>query len=55
MLNIEKYKDEIKIKLELPGSTIKGTYEYFKNKDDNPPYIVVKLKNSKFDYLIYKK
>ena len=28
-------------------------YLYFKNKDDNPPYIVVKLKNSKFDYLIY--
>ena len=28
-------------------------YYYFKNKDDNPPYIVVKLKYSKFDYLIY--
>lgn len=28
-------------------------YLYFKNKYDNPPYIVVKLKNSKFDYLIY--
>ena len=32
---LDKYKDEIKNKLELPGSTIKGTYEYFKNKDDN--------------------
>ena len=32
---LDKYKEEIKIKLELPGSTIKGTYEYFKSKDDN--------------------
>ena len=32
---LDKYKEEIKTKLELPGSTIKGTYEYFKNKDDN--------------------
>ena len=32
---LDKYKEEIKMKLELPGSTIKGTYEYFKNKDDN--------------------
>ena len=30
---LDKYKEEIKTKLELPGSTIKGTYEYFKNKD----------------------
>ena len=26
---LDKYKDEIKSKLELPGSTIKGTYEFF--------------------------
>lgn len=32
---LDKYKEEIKIKLELPGSTIKGTYEYLKNKDAN--------------------
>lgn len=32
---LDKYKDEIKNKLELPGSTIKGTYEYFKSKDDD--------------------
>lgn len=32
---LDKYKEEIKIKLELPGSTIKGTYEYFKNKDNS--------------------
>jgi len=32
---LDKYKEEIKTKLELPGSTIKGTYEYFKNKDNN--------------------
>lgn len=28
-------------------------YLYFKDEDDNPTYIVAKLKNSKFDYLIY--
>ena len=27
---LDKYKKEIKSKLELPGSTIKGTYEFFK-------------------------
>lgn len=27
---LDKYKEEIKTKLELPGSTIKGTYEFFK-------------------------
>lgn len=31
---LDKYKEEIKSKLELPGSTIKGTYEYFKEKDN---------------------
>lgn len=31
---LDKYKEEIKSKLELPGSTIKGTYEYFKGKDN---------------------
>ena len=34
-INIKKkYKEEIKTKLELPGSTIKGTYGFFKEKDD---------------------
>ncbi len=28
-------------------------YLYFKDEDDTPTYIVAKLKNSKFDYLIY--
>jgi transposase len=32
---LDKYKEEIKSKLELPGSTIKGTYEFFKEKDNN--------------------
>lgn len=32
---LDKYKDEIKSKLELPGSTIKGTYEFFKEKDNS--------------------
>ena len=32
---LDKYKEEIKLKIELPGSTIKGTYEYFKQKDSN--------------------
>ena len=32
---LDKYKEDIKCKLELPGSTIKGTYEYFKDKDEN--------------------
>lgn len=32
---LDKYKEDIKIKLDLPGSTIKGTYQYFKEKDDN--------------------
>ena len=31
---LDKYKEEIKTKLELPGSTIKGTYGFFKEKDD---------------------
>ena len=31
---LDKYKEEIKTKLELPGSTIKGTYVFFKEKDD---------------------
>ena len=31
---LEKYKEDIKTKLELPGSTIKGTYEYFKSNDE---------------------
>ena len=32
---LDKYKEDIKTKLELPGSTIKGTYEYFKDIDNN--------------------
>ena len=32
---LDKYKHEIKSKLELPGSTIKGTYEFFKEKDES--------------------
>ena len=32
---LDKYKEEIKSKLELPDSTIKGTYEFFKEKDNN--------------------
>ena len=31
---LDKYKEDIKTKLELPGSTIKGTYEYFKSNDE---------------------
>ena len=30
---LDKYREDIKIKLSLPGSTIKGTYEYFKEQD----------------------
>ena len=26
---LDKYKEDIKIKLELPGSTIKGVFQYF--------------------------
>ena len=32
---LDKYKENIKIKLDLPGSTIKGAYQHFKEKDDN--------------------
>ena len=32
---LDKYREDIKIKLDLPGSTIKGTYQYFKEKDNN--------------------
>ena len=32
---LDKYKEEIKDKLFLPGSTIKGTYQYFKDKDES--------------------
>ena len=32
---LDKYKKEIEEKLNLPGSTINGTYQYFKQKDDN--------------------
>ena len=31
---LDKYREDIKIKLDLPGSTIKGTYQYFKEKDN---------------------
>lgn len=31
---LDKYKTEIKEKLDLPGSTINGTYQYFKQKDN---------------------
>ena len=30
---LDKYKEDIKIKLDLPGSTVKGTFQYFKEKD----------------------
>ena len=32
---LDKYKNEIKEKLELPGSTINGTFQYFKKKDED--------------------
>ena len=32
---LDKYKEDIRIKLDLLGSTIKGTYHYFKNKDNS--------------------
>ena len=32
---LDKYEEEIKLKLELPGATIKGTYEYFKQNMEN--------------------
>ena len=32
---LDKYKDEIKQKLDLIGSTVSGTYQYFKQKDEN--------------------
>lgn len=32
---LDKYKEDIKNKLHLPGSTIKGTYKYFKEKDSS--------------------
>lgn len=32
---LDKYKEDIKLKLELPGSTIKGVFQYFKEKDEN--------------------
>ena len=30
---LDKYKEDIKIKLDLPESTVKGTFQYFKEKD----------------------
>lgn len=32
---LDKYKEDIRDKLNLPGSTIKGTYQYFKEKDND--------------------
>ena len=32
---LDKHKEEIKAKLNLPGATISGTYQYIKTKDDN--------------------
>lgn len=32
---LDKYKENIKTKLELPGSTIKGVFQYFKEQDEN--------------------
>lgn len=32
---LDKYKEDIKVKLELPGSTIKGVFQYFKEQDEN--------------------
>ena len=32
---LDKYKEDIKIKLELPGSTIKEVFQYFKEQDEN--------------------
>lgn len=31
---LDMYKEDIKEKLDLPGSTISGTYQYFKDKDN---------------------
>ena len=44
---LDKYKENIKIKLELPGATIKGTYEYLKNND-------VRIDISVMDFLSFK-
>lgn len=35
---LDKYKEDIKEKLSLPGSTINGTYQYFKNKGNIGTY-----------------
>lgn len=32
---LDKYKEDIKTKLELPGSTIKGVFQYFKVQDES--------------------
>ena len=32
---LDKHKDDIKSKLDLPGATIKGVYQYFKDIDIN--------------------
>ena len=32
---LDKYKDEIKEKLELPGATINGTFQFFKKRDED--------------------
>ena len=56
---LDKYKNDIKSKLSLPGSTIKGTYEFFKGNDNNIgnysnfyKYVIKKnikpIKNNKF-------
>ena len=50
--NLDKYKEDIKIKLELPGSTIKGVFEYFKERDE---YIGNFYKYTKKNKLIKKK
>ena len=35
---LDKYKDEIKEKLNLSGATISGTYQYFSEKEDIGTY-----------------
>ena len=35
---LDKYKEDIKNKLELPGATISGTYQYFKSEEEIGTY-----------------
>ena len=53
--NLDKYKEDIKIKLELPGSTIKGVFEYFKERDEDIGNYSNFYKYTKKNKLIKKK